>query len=140
MSKPTQVTILPKTPAAGATPFDAALALKQVTDAAQHYLETREQELTKRAQIHAWEAATIAEIKAKEEIFLTYLNRSFDERERNFAELFQALDKAMSEDAGDVAHILGAITTLAAKSPFNDLHDIELVKKAYNDPDHEWTV
>ena len=93
-----------------------------------------------RTQIHAWESATIAEITAKERIFLTYLNRSFDERERNFAELFQALDKAMSEDVGDVAHILGAITTLAAKSPFNDLHDIELVKESLNDPDHEWTV
>lgn len=137
MSKPAPVKILPNTPA---TPFDAGLALKQVVDAAQHYLETREQEITKRAQIHAWEAMTIAEIKAKEQLFLTYLHRSFDERERNFAELFQALDKAMSSDAGDVAHILGAITTLAAKSPFNDLHDIELVRSAYEDPNHEWAV
>lgn len=138
MNKPTPVTILPKAPAA--TPFDAALALTQVVDAAQRFLETREQEITKRAQIDAWESATIAEITAKEQIFLTYLNRSFDERERNFAELFQALEKAMSDDTGDVAHILGAITTLAAKSPFNELHDIELVKNALNNPDHEWTV
>jgi hypothetical protein len=138
MTKTSPVTVLPKS--AAATPFDAALALKQVIDAAQQYLETREQEITKRAQIAAWESVTLAEIAAKEQIFLTYLTRSFDERERNFAELFQALDKAMASGTGDVAHILGAITTLAAKSPFNDLHDIELVKNALNDPDHEWTV
>ncbi len=138
MNKTSPVTVLPKSPAA--TPFDAALALKQVIDAAQQFLETREQEITKRAQIQAWEAATLAEISAKEQVFLTYLNRSFDERERNFAELFQALDKAMASETGDVAHVLGAITTLAAKSPFNDLHDIQFVENALNDPDHEWSV
>ncbi len=139
MSKPTPVTVLPKS-SLSATPLDAGLALKQVIDAAQHYLETREQEISKRAEISAWEATTLAEIAAKEQIFLTYLNRSFDERERNFAELFQALDKAMTSGPGDVAHILGAITTLAAKSPFADLHDIELVKNSLNDPHHEWRV
>ena len=139
MSKTTPVTVIPKASTSG-SPLDADLALKQVIDAAQHYLETREREMTKRAQISAREATALAEIAAKERIFLTYLNRSFDERERNFAELFQALDKAMSSGTGDVAHILGAITTLAAKSPFADLSDLELVKHALSDPEHEWQV
>ena len=138
MTKSIPTKIIPG--ASASPPLDAALALKQVIDAAQEYLETREVEITKRTQIAAWESAVLADISAKKEIFLTYLNRSFDERERNFAELFQALDKAMVDGTGDVAQILGAITTLAAKSPFKDLQDITLVEKALSDPDHEWTV
>ena len=70
---------------------------------------------------------------------MMYLERSFDERQKNFADLFAALDTAM-QSGGDVAMILGAITTLAASSPFKDLHDIDLVRKNLADPDHEWTV
>ena len=33
-----------------------------------------------------------------------------------------------------------SITTLAARSPFNDLIDIELVKTNLADPNHEWAV
>ncbi len=51
-----------------------------------------------------------------------------------------ALDRAMSSGSGDVGAILTSITALAAKSPFADLHDIELVKASLADPDHEWQV
>ena len=137
MTTTSPVTVLPTSTA---TPLEPALTLRQVFDAVAQCFTTREQEITTRAQIGAWESVTLAEIAAKEQIILTYLNHIFDERKRTFAELFPLLDKAMASGSEDVAHVLGAITTLAAKSPFNDLHDIGLVKNALNDPDHEWPV
>ena len=96
-------------------------------------------EATKQETIRARKDVELKEIHAKSELFMMYLERSFDERQKNFADLFAALDTAM-QSGGDVAMILGAITTLAASSPFKDLHDIDLVRKNLADPDHEWTV
>lgn len=122
------------------TGLDAATVLNNVLAVAKEYAEVREVETTKRAQIEARKAVALAEIEARRELFITYLERSFDEREKNFAELFRALDAAMKSDAGQVAEILGAITTLAASSPFKDLHDPVAVRNALDDPNHEWEV
>jgi len=122
------------------TGLDAATVLNNVLAAAKEYAEVREVETTKRAQIEARKAVALAEIEARRELFITYLERSFDEREKNFAELFRALDAAMKSDTGQVAEILGAITTLAASSPFKDLHDPVAVRNALDDPNHEWEV
>ena len=124
---------------AGSAVFDAVAILNQIVDAAQDYLTVREVEATKQATIRARKEVDLEEIHAKSDLFMTYLSRSFDERQKNFAELFAALDKAM-QSGGDVALVLGAITTLAASSPFKDLHDIDLVRRNLADPDHEWTV
>jgi hypothetical protein len=122
------------------SPADAMSVLNLIIDSAQEYLQVREVERTKRDKIAANKKVALKTIHDRSELFLTYLDRSFDEREKNFANLFGALDKAMTEGVGNVAEILGAITTLAAASPFKDLHDPVRVREALDDPDHEWDV
>lgn len=123
-----------------ATGLDAMTVVNQIVGAVNEWLRVHEQETTKRELIRAQENVVISEIQARREIFLTYLDRSFDERERAFNELFRALDRAMTDDPASVAAVLGSITALAAKSPFADLVDIDLVKTNLANPDHEWAV
>lgn len=122
------------------TAADALTVVQEVVGAIDEWVRVHEQEQTKRAVIHAQGQAAIEEIRAKKELFLTYLDRSFDERARTFQQLFASLDRAMIDGSVDVGPILAAITTLAAKSPFADLHDINFVQSALSDPDHEWEV
>jgi hypothetical protein len=137
--QPGTKTVVPNRTGMGASVFDALGVVNQIVDAAQNYLTVRQVEATKQETIRARKDVELKEIHAKSELFMMYLERSFDERQKNFADLFAALDTAM-QSGGDVAMILGAITTLAASSPFKDLHDIDLVRKNLADPDHEWTV
>lgn len=127
-------------PSTGTTAINALAALSEIVGAVGEWIEVHEQETTKREAIRARERVLVAEIHAKSQLFLTYLDRSFDERERAFLRLFDALDQAMSSNLADVASILGAITTLAARSPFADLADIDLVRSNLDNPHHEWTA
>lgn len=120
--------------------FDPMLAFREVLKAADEWVRVHEEEATKRTAILAARDVTLAEIHAKRELFMSYLERSFDERREMFAGLFARLDVAMAQGSGDVEAILGAINELAAKSPFADLRDISMVKSALVDPDHEWVV
>jgi hypothetical protein len=122
------------------TGLDAMAVVNQIVGAVTEWVQVHETETTKRELIRAQESIVISEIQARRELFVTYLDRSFDERERAFNELFRALDRAMDSDPTAVAGILGSITTLAARSPFADLVDIDLVKSNLADPDHEWAV
>lgn len=134
---PKKGTVIPSSLVKG---VDAMTVLNEVIGAVTTLVETHEVESTKREAIRARERALIEEIHARRDLFLTYLDRSFDERKTVFDGLFAALDKALSDDPTQVANVLGAITALAAKSPFKDLVDIDLVKQNLADPDHEWTV
>lgn len=123
-----------------ATALDAMTVINEIVSVVNQWVQIHETEATKRELIWAQEHVVVEEIQARRDLFLTYLDRSFDERERNFAELFRALERALDADSGNVATILGSITALAAKSPFADLSDIELVKNNLADPDHIWAV
>lgn len=123
-----------------ATGLGATALVDQIVGAVNEWVQIHETETTKRELIRAQENRVIAEIQARRELFITYLDRSFDERERAFNELFRALDRAMDSEPSAVAGILGSITTLAAKSPFADLVDIDLVKTNLANPGHEWEV
>ncbi len=120
--------------------MDGLATFRELMKAVNTCVELRETERTKRTAIAAQEAVALAEIAAKRDVFLTYLNCSFDERKIAFAHLFETLDRALAMGSADLGPILGAITALAAKSPFADLHDIEMVKESLADPDHEWVV
>lgn len=130
--------------AKAATPLltgaDAVAVITDVIGAVEEWVQIVEQEKTKRADIAAKESATLAAIAADRDILLTYLDRSFDERKDNFDKLFAALDAAMRNDQSVVADLLGAITTLALKSPFADLADGPSVLARLNDKDTEWAV
>ena len=117
---------------------DAKAVLDQMVAAVQQWQQTVETEQTKRAIITADEKKWLAAIETDRQVLLTYLDRSFDERADNFRRLFDSLDHAMSADTSQVAEILGAITTLAIKSPFNELKDVATVTANLNDKDYEW--
>lgn len=115
--------------------------LNDVVTAWTDYLKIAEEEKTKRREIEAGEKATLAEIKAKRDFLIGYLDRSFDERAKNFQALFQVVDQAMSSDDNQkLALALDAIVKLANSSPFKDLANLSTVKAALNDPDHIWEL
>lgn len=118
-----------------------AQCLSEVVQAWTEYLKIAEEEKTKRRGIEAWEKTTIAEIKAKRDLVIDYLEKSFDERSKNFQALFQTVDQAMSSgDNQQLGLALHAIVDLSKSNPFRDLADLPTVKAALNDPDHAWEI
>ncbi len=98
-----------------------------------------QQERTKRREITAWEKTKIAEIQAKRDLVMGYLDRSFDERAENFRCLFEVVDRAITTgDNQQLALTLNSITELAQSSPFKDLASLSSVKAALEDPNHVW--
>lgn len=120
-------------------PFNGFMVLTEVLQAIDTWVRIHEYEATERAAIAARREIALAEIDAKRELFMTYLNRSFDEREEAFARLFEVVDHCIAERS-DLTQVLTAITVLASKNPFADLHDIDLVTERLSDPTHEWLV
>ena len=87
------------------TGLDALTVVNQIVGAVTEWVQVHETETTKRELIGAQESIVISEIQARRELFVTYLDRSFDERERTFNELFRALDRAMDSDPTAIAGI-----------------------------------
>ncbi|WP_052001896.1 hypothetical protein [Lyngbya aestuarii] len=119
---------------------DPLECVREMVTACTDYLTIAEEERTKRQEIKAWEKATIADINARRDFLIKYLELSFDERAKNFHQLFNVVDQAI--DNGDnqkLALALHSITELAKSSPFKDLANLTSVKAALNDPNHEWT-
>lgn len=115
--------------------------LNDIVNTWTNYLRISEEEKTKRREIEAWEKATLAEIKAKQDILIGYLEHSFDERAKNFQLLFQRVDQSMiSGDNQQLALVLHTIVELAKSSPFKDLADLSTVQLALNNPDHVWEL
>jgi hypothetical protein len=113
--------------------------LQEVVTAYTDYLKIAEEEKTKRRQIEADEKVMLAAIKAKRDFLITYLEKSFDERAKNFQALFDVVDHAI--DTGNNQQLalgLDTITKLAQSSPFKDLANLASVQAALNDPDHKW--
>jgi hypothetical protein len=119
---------------------DPLESVREIVKACTDYLKIAEEERTKRQEIKAWEKATIADINARRDVLIKYLERSFDERANNFRQLFNVVDKAIDNgDNEELALALHSITELAKSSPFKDLANLTSVKAALNDPNHEWT-
>lgn len=117
---------------------DASIVLDRMLNAVGEWQHIVETERSKRAAIEADERKWLAAIEADRQALITYLDRSFDERSENFRQLFNALDRAIATEAGQVADVLGAIATLAMRSPFNDLKDITTVTANLRNDQHEW--
>ncbi|EAW33391.1 hypothetical protein [Lyngbya sp. PCC 8106] len=119
---------------------DPLESVREIVTACTDYLKIAEEERTKRQEIKAWEKTTIAQINAQRDVLIEYLERSFDERAKNFRQLFNVVDKAIDNgDNEQLALALHSITELAKSSPFKDLANLTSVKAALNDPNHEWT-
>ncbi len=116
-------------------------ALVQIAQTYHEYLIIAEQEKTKRLEIKAWETQKLAEIKANRDFLIGYLERSFDERAKNFSSMFDLVDKAIDSGNNEqLALSIHAIVELAKSSPFQDLVNLSQVKAALSDPDHVWEL
>ena len=116
-------------------------ALKEIMTSYVEWKRICETEETKRTQIESEATVDLAEIKAKEEIFLNYIEKSFKERRENFAELFQLADKAIEDQNLDaLALALNSINELVKTSPLKELVDIKSVMANLNDPSHKFEV
>ena len=112
---------------------------QEVVQAYTEYRIIAEEEKTKRRHIKAWEKTTLAEIAAKRDFVISYLDRSFDERAQNFQLLFDQVDQAISRgDNQQLGLLLTTITEIAKTSPFQELSNLATVKAALDDPDHVW--
>ncbi|PHJ58828.1 hypothetical protein VF14_06980 [Nostoc linckia z18] len=114
--------------------------LQQVVLAYTDYLKVAEEEQTNRRNIEAWEKETITKINAQRDLLMAYLDRSFDERAKNFHALFAVVDNAIASGNNEqLALTLNSITEIAKSSPFKELANLASVRAALDDPDHEWT-
>ena len=102
--------------------------LNMFNDLAKQYMDlerTREIERTKRAEIEKERQKTLAKIQVQKELFLTYIDKSFDERASNFNKFFEVIDSAMSDgNMEKLAMGLNSVMQLARESPFKALIDI----------------
>ncbi|WP_445635581.1 hypothetical protein NSTC745_00311 [Nostoc sp. DSM 114161] len=120
--------------------INPAESLQQVVSAYTDYLKVAEEEQTKRRNIEAWEKETITRINAQRDLLMAYLDRSFDERAKNFRALFAVVDNAIASGNNEqLALTLNSITEIAKSSPFKELANLASVRAALDDPDHEWT-
>ncbi len=96
---------------------------------------------TERTKIRAKRDLEVKRIQSQKEIILAYLKMSFDERSENFKRLFSIVDAAIANgNTEQLAMGLDSINRLAAESPFKALANINNVKLALEDKDHEWDV
>ncbi|MDZ8077844.1 MAG: hypothetical protein RMX35_01885 [Nostoc sp. DcaGUA01] len=120
--------------------INPAECLEQMVSAYTDYLKVAEEEQTNRRNIDAWEKETISKINAQRDLLMAYLDRSFDERAKNFRALFAVVDNAIASGNNEqLALTLNSITEIAKSSPFKDLANLASVRAALDDPDHEWT-
>ncbi|MDZ8024068.1 MAG: hypothetical protein RMX97_05190 [Nostoc sp. DedQUE11] len=120
--------------------INPAECLEQMVSAYTDYLKVAEEEQTNRRNIDAWEKETITKINAQRDLLMAYLDRSFDERAKNFHALFAVVDNAIASGNNEqLALTLNSITEIAKSSPFKDLANLASVRAALDDPDHEWT-
>lgn len=98
-----------------------------------------EVEKTKRCEIEKEKTIAVKTIEEQTKIFMTYLEKSFDERKENFQELFTRVDSAIkAENTEMLAYLLDSINKLAAASPFKDLANLNNVQNKLQDKSAEW--
>ncbi|KAA6337997.1 hypothetical protein EZS27_013971 [termite gut metagenome] len=92
---------------------------------------TMEEEKTKREKINAEKEAKLEAIKTQKEFFLAYLEKTYDERARNFTKLFKIIDDAIAKNnIQQLAMSLDSLNKLAAESPFKVIADINALSNA----------
>lgn len=83
-----------------------------------NYLNTAEQEKTKREMIANWRKVSSEKIAAQKQFLMQYLDKTFDERKENFSHFFNALDKGIESGNIEIVNAaLNGIVDLAKTSP-----------------------
>lgn len=112
-------------------PRDAVALFEQVTTVWRDVIVCVQEQQTRRAEIGARERVAMQDLRDRRDLLTAYLERSFDERREVFARLFAQADRAFDERNPEaLREILGAVTTLAASSPFRDLETLEATRAA----------
>lgn len=115
---------------------DPTATLRLLIESYRDCVKTRQEEKTKRREIERHEKVAIEEIRIKRDLLMAYLEQSFDERRKNFEQLFATLDRALEIGSMELmAHTLNAITELGKSSPFRDLASVADLRRALDDPD-----
>lgn len=109
--------------------------VEAIADALRQIAQSR----VEQARIRADAEVKIAGVHATRDVLLQYLDRSFDERRKNFDALFGTLDRALADGQLEAAaKTLDAVVALAASSPFKDLADVSKAHKMLKDKSHDW--
>lgn len=111
--------------------------VKAVADAVREIAaqKTEQERLRLSAQVE------IERIRTVRDTMLSYLDRSFDERRKNFDALFSRLDAAIAQrDVDTMSRTLDTIVEIARSSPFKDLADAASAKTALKDKTREWVM
>lgn len=120
---------------------DMAALAQKISNDVKEYLVIAEQEQTKRDTIKAACATELAKIDAVRSAFEAFLDRSFEERRRNFEELFSLVRQAMDRnDLKSLELSLSAAVELARISPLAEAKSLESLRTAMDDPDHEFLI
>lgn len=83
-----------------------------------NYLNTAEQERTKREMIANWREVSSEKIAAQKQFLMQYLDKTFEERKENFSQFFNALDKGIESGNIEIVNAaLNGIVDLAKSSP-----------------------
>jgi vacuolar-type H+-ATPase subunit I/STV1 len=114
---------------------------QKVSQDVKDYLVVAEQEHTKRTQIIGYSKVELARIEAVRSTFERFLDRSFDERRKNFEELFSIVRDSMAKgDMKTLESSLAAVVELAKVSPLAEARSLASLRSAMDDPEHEFRI
>lgn len=100
-----------------------------------------EKERTQQTKLQEDARIEVERIHAMRDVLVTYLEKSFDEREKNFRELFSRLDVAIEKNDVKLAGaVLDSVVKLADSSPFKALRDVEAARKAVGEANKVWDL
>ncbi|MFV5369731.1 hypothetical protein VXO74_13570 [Acinetobacter junii] len=124
---------------ASANPKEALEAINNFISTAGEVAKFTEIQKTERKKIECERDITVNKIQAQKDIILAYLEKSFDERKKNFETLFSIVDDAIAKNNMEqLALGLNSINQLAQSSPFKDLVSLESTQAALTDKNHTW--
>jgi hypothetical protein len=139
--EPLEGKVVPPRGKTGITALDGFRALQQVVEGARECFLVHEEEKSKRVRLDAYQRVEVERIRAAESVLKSYFNEVFRERRSVLEDMFVRLDTAMEKDDGQAIHdVLRGIVDVAQSSPIADLGDLGQIRRALDDPDHEWEL
>ena len=133
--------IIPPRPRSGVSAFDGFQALQEMVEGARDCFLVYQGEKSRRARMDAYQRVEVERIRAAEAVLKSYFAEVFKERARLYDDMFARLEAAMEKDDGQVVHdVLRGIVDVAQSSPIADLGDLGQIRRALDDPDHEWEL
>ena len=122
-------------------PAQALAVVNTLVNTVGDVIKFTEVQETKRAVIESQRQQALANIEAKKQLLMIYLERTFDERKEIFKQKFRVLDDALrNRDNSKLSIVLESINRLAASSPFKDLVSIEKTSDALQDKNTVWDL